>query len=289
MLHFSQQEYKKKGIKMTIANKGTYLPDVNDKRLFGLDLSSNQGVIDFNMMANPVGFPPNDFIACRTGISWAYKDSWFETYWKKIKEKTPNVKRYAYHVLYPGESIKAQVDNMASRFPNKQFDGDAVVNDLELDHGLSRGRISEACYEFTNRLQDWAKKPALIYSRFSWVEAFMDITTSRYIDWYAKQLWWMANYYGRNWLGIPILAEFPTESMYKPKSLEYFDVVIHQTGEKGDGKKVGTTSNQVDTNRWTQSTDRFYNLFGYTEIPDEPAIPDEEKLDRLWNAHPELH
>ena len=278
---------------MTVANKGTYLPNLNDKRIFGLDLSGNQGNINFDLIRNPIAFPEIKFVACRTGISWAYKDSWFETYWRKLLE-TPKIKRLAYHVLYCGESIKAQVDNMASRFPDRIFDGDGVVNDLELDHGLPKGKISEATYEFTNRLQDWTKKPVLIYSRFSWVDTFMDTTTSKYVDWYAKQIWWMANYYGKNFLGIPILAEFPTVDMYKPKKLEYFDVVIHQTGEKGDGKKVGTASNQVDTNRWTQSDERFYRLFGDYEVPTDPSDPSqpvpnlEEKVIKLWEHHPEL-
>lgn len=277
---------------MIIANKGTYLPNLEDKRKFGLDLSGNQGNINFELMKNPIGFPKIDFVACRTGISWAYKDAWFETYWQKLLQM--KVTRLAYHVLYCGESIKSQVENMASRFPGGKFDGDAVVNDLELHHNLDRKKISEACYEFTNRLQDWAKKPAIIYSRFGWVESYMDITTSKYIDWYAKQLWWMANYYGKNWLGQPILAEYPTSSMYIPDSLRYFDVIIHQNGEKGDGKKVGTVSNQVDTNRWTQSNERYEALFGKPVIvvPEEPSIPFytlEEKVDKLWAVHPEIH
>ena len=276
---------------MVIANKGTYLPDLNDKRKFGLDLSGNQGNINFVLMKKPIGFPQIDFVACRTGISWAYKDAWFETYWQKLLGL--RAKRFAYHVLYPRESIKAQVDNMASRFPDKKFDGEAVVNDLELDHGLSRQKISEACYEFTNRLRDWSKKPTIIYSRFGWVESFMDLTTSKYIDWYAQQLWWMANYYGKNWLGQPILAEFPTERMYKPDKLKYLDVIIHQNGEKGDGQKVGTVSIQVDTNRWTQTNERFEQLFGKTVVvlpePTEPEYSLEQKVDKLWEVHPELH
>ena len=277
---------------MTTANTGTYLPEATDKRLFGLDLSGNQGNVYFDLMSNPVGFPQIKFVACRTGISWAYKDAWFETYWKTLKEKLPSVKRIAYHVLYPSQPIVEQVENMKSRFPNKIFDGDAVVNDLELNQDQTPSKISESCYEFTNRLQDWAKKPAIIYSRFSWVEAYMDYWSLKYVNWFKLQLWWMANYYGNDWLGRPILKEYPTEKMYVPEKLSYFDLIIHQNGDKGDGYKVGTVSKQVDTNRWTQSNDRFYQLFGKEEVPVDPTQPelsDSDKLDKLWVAHPELH
>jgi GH25 family lysozyme M1 (1,4-beta-N-acetylmuramidase) len=274
---------------MATANVGTYLPNLNDKRLFGLDFSANQGNINFAKTANPEGFPPIKFVACRTGISWAYKDAWFETYWKALQEL--RIKRIAYHVLYPSQPVISQVDNVKSRFPNG-FDGDAVVNDLELNQDQSPAKISESCYEFTNRLRDWAKKPVIIYSRFSWVEAYMDYWSFKYVNWFKEQLWWMANYYGKNWLGIPILAEYPTEKMYVPERLAYFNVIIHQNGEKGDGYKVGTVSKQVDTDRWLKSDKEFYELFGGEEIPVDPTQPeysDSDKLDRLWNAHPELH
>jgi len=276
---------------MATANVGTYLPDPNDNRIFGLDLSGNQGNIDFNKTANPEGFPRVRFVACRTGISWAYKDAWFETYWKSLKEKMPSVKRIAYHVLYPSQPVIDQVNNMKSRFPNG-FDGDAVVNDLELSQDQTPTKISESCYEFTNRIRDWSKKPAIIYSRFSWVETYMDYWSLKYVNWFRDQLWWMANYYGVNWLGIPILKEYPTEKMYVPERLNDFNVIIHQTGEKGDGYKVGTVSKQVDTDRWTKSNNEFYSLFGQEEIPVDPTQPelsDDEKLGRLWTAHPELH
>lgn len=274
---------------MATANTGTYLPEATDTRLFGLDISSNQGNVNFAMMADPIGFPPVKFVACRTGISWGYKDSWFETYWKTLGQL--GIVRMAYHVLYPSQPAASQVENMKSRFKGGVFDGDAVVADVELDQGQSPATISASTYDFVNRLQDWAKKPVLIYSRFSWVSAYMDWWSQKYVTWFKDQMWWMAHYYGRNILGIPILKEFPTKYMDIPARLSYFNVVMHQTGEKGDGLKVGTVSKQVDTDRWTKSADEFYALFGKGEATDPPPveIPDSEKLDRLWNAHPELH
>lgn len=272
---------------MTTANVGTYLPNIQDKRKFGLDFSSNQGMVNFAKLAKPEGFPKIEFLAMRTGISWAYKDSFFETYWNSTKSIL-SIPRLAYHVLYPRENIKIQVDNMKSRFPGGVFDGHGVVNDMELVHLASRSQLSEACYEFTNRLRDWAKKPVFIYTRYGFILDYMDYWSSKYVSWMKDQLWWMANYYGLDNNGNPILAEFPTNSIKVPPALKSLKLAIHQTGAKGDGWKVGTVSRQVDTNRWCLSDTEYQDLFGINQEQPEP-VDDAEKLSRLWNAHPELH
>lgn len=267
-----------------VANPGVYLPDESDYRLFGLDISSHQGMVNFAKMAKPEGFPPIKFLAMRTGISWAYKDSLFETYWRAA-QSILSIPRLAYHVLYPRENIKAQVDNMKSRFPGGIIDG-FTVNDMELIHGATKQQMSEACYEFTNRLRDWSKRPVFIYTRFGIIESNMDYWSSKYADWMEDQLWWMAGYYGKDLNGNPILKEFPTEHLSIPNQLNHLQLAIHQTGDKGDGPKVGTVSMQVDTNRWCLTDTEYRDIFG---IADQiPEYSDQEKIEALWNAHPEL-
>lgn len=271
-----------------LANPGVYLPEPTDKRIFGLDVSSNQKMIDFQKMKAPDGFPKIQFLAMRTGISWGYVDSYFDTYWQAAKSIL-SIPRLAYHVMYPREDIKRQVDNMKKHFPGGVFDGDAVVNDMELVHDATRAQISAACYEFTNRLQDWSKKPVFIYTRFSFVHDYMDYWSSKYAEWMEYQLWWMAQYYGDDANGKPITKEFPTANLWIPNQLNHLKVVIHQTGAKGDGLKVGTVSKQVDTNRWCLSDTEYQEMFGINEQPPVTGeVDDEEKLSRLWNAHPEL-
>ena len=261
---------------MTIPNKGTYFPDATDTRYFGMDISSNQGFVDFDKVKRHEYFPEPKFMVARTGISWAYVDSWFDTYWNAFKEKL-NVVRIAYHVMYPLEDKKAQIDNIKKHFPGGIFDGDAIVNDVELVHGATRSQMSQATYEMNNRLRDWTKKPVLTYTRFGFVNEYFDLTNTFYLDWYKKQLWWMAQYYGNDNFGNPILKEFPTSKLWYPKDyMREWKICFHQTGEKGDGKRIGMTSNQVDTDRWCLSVNEFNNLFNVSEIiPDPEPLPDE--------------
>jgi len=270
---------------MTIPNIGTYFPDPIDTRYFGMDISSNQGFVDFDKVKQHEYFPEPKFMVARTGISWAYVDSWFDTYWKFFKEKL-NVVRLAYHVMYPLEDKKAQVDNMKKHFPGGVFDGDAVVNDVELVHGATRSQMSQATYEMNNRLQDWAKKPVFTYSRFGFIYEYFDLTNTFYFDWYKKQLWWMAQYYGKDLLGKPILKEFPTSKLWYPKEyMKEWKVYFHQTGEKGDGVRIGTTSKQVDTDRWCRSVAEFNNLFNVSEIIPEPEPIPGEPIDISAELH----
>ena len=269
--------------KMTLPNKGTYFPNPNDKRVFGIDISGNQGNINFDKINTSTNFPKVRFIIARTGISWAYKDAWFETYWQRMKQI--NVVRMAYHVLYPKENIKAQVDNMASRFSNKEFDGDGITADVELIHDASREQMSNATYEFVNRLRDWSKMPTFIYSRFQFVNDQFSLSDS-WLKWYEQQYWHMANY-------SKTLMEFPTSNIWYPRDyMKSWKLLMHQTGEKGDGKHIGTVSAQVDTDRWCLS-DLAFDMMFKVQAPVEPpvVIPPtlEQKVDRLWEIHPELH
>ena len=264
---------------MTLPNKGTYFPDATDTRPFGMDISSNQGFIDFDKMKRHEYFPEPKFMIARTGISWAYVDSWFDTYWRAFEEKL-NIIRLAYHVLYPLEDKTAQVNNMKKHFPGGVFDGDGIVDDVELVQGATRSQMSAAVYEMNNRLQDWAKVPVFTYTRFGFVNETFNLTNSFYLDWYKKQLWFMAQYYGKDVFGNPILKEFPTSKLWYPKDyMKEWKVYFHQTGEKGDGTRIGTTSKQVDTDRWCRSMDEFNSLFSISEIISEPVPGPEQPID----------
>jgi len=259
---------------MTItANTGTYLP-IQDGRFFGIDISSYQDPIDFAKMsqAHKYGFPPIRFIACRTGISWGYKDKFFGLYWQAAKDFLP-VPRFAYHVLYPDQDISRQMDNVIGCFPGGKFDGDAFVNDLELHRDCSPAKISAAAMAFTERLKEWCKKPVFIYSRHYFVKDYMDYKSTVYANWLKEQKWWMAWYTGTNPPTEMKPGAFPFAYIEPrlPAYIEALPVLIHQTGEKGDGRKIGTTSAQVDTNRWLGTEAEFKQLWGVQEDTEYPT------------------
>ena len=241
-----------------------YIPNEADKRLFGIDVSGHQGAIDFTKMSQ-YAWPKIRFIAARATISWGYKDAWFKSYWRSIKEIL-SIPRAAYAVLYPLQSVARQVTNFAEQFDAQRFDGDIVVPDIELDHGASRAQITTAVIDFTNRLRDWAKKPAIVYSRFTWVQQFMDYQSSKAVDFIQSVPWWMAQY----------LANPPREdnrALVIPNALKglRWNVVIHQTGEKAAGSLFGVSSAQLDTNRWLLGEAEFYELWGITRDTEYPG------------------
>ena len=73
--------------------------------------------------------------------------------------------------------------------------------------------------------------------------------------------------------------------MLKGKSY-FFDKISY--GEKGNGTEYGVASHYVDLDRWNGTSDDILEYFGLTGQPEpEPTL--EEKVDKLWEAHPELH
>lgn len=243
-----------------------YAPNEADKRKFGVDISRHQAPFDAIKMRD-YKYPKLDFIAVRAVISWAYKDPFFQSTWRAIKEVL-QIPRAAYGVLYPGENVKNQVKNFTEQFPGGVFDGDVIVPDIELDHGQSRKKITDAAIEYSNRLQDWAKKPLIIYTRFGWISAFMDYQSGYAIDFYQANYWWIAQY-----LKTP---KEDNRNLIIPKELKgiRWKTMIHQTGEKGAGKLFGVASEQIDTDRWLGTDAEFNEIWNQdTEYPIEQPEP----------------
>ena len=248
--------------------KSCYIPRESDKRKFGLDQSRYQGPIVESKLGS-YAWPWVDFVVARTGISWGYKDGWFKEFWKLYKRL--GIPHGAYHVLYPMESVVEQVKNCKAQFDGGVFDGSVIVNDVELVHGATRKQLSEATYEFTNRLQDWAKKPVLIYTRFGFIQDSMDYTSARYVDFFEKSLWWMAQYPKIN-LEEGLLPREDDRKLFTPEELAgiKWKTLIHQTGDRMYGPLIGSASLQQDTNRWLGTDAEFVQIFGVGATQPEP-------------------
>lgn len=240
---------------------GTYRPSLTDGRKFGIDISRNQGWIDFGKLA--AALPRVEYAACRTGISWGYKDSMFAIYWEELARR--RIPRMAYHVLYPAESITGQVNNFISMFPGGKYDGEGpIVNDVELVHGVSKRALSNAAEAFNKSLEDRTGREVIVYSRFSFVSEYMEKQ-----PWMLARKWWMAQYLAttppREFLGHPSI----------PVGYDGLDVWILQTGERGDGPYYGMGSAQLDTNRWLKSAGEYAAFFNTqpAPVPEPEPVP----------------
>lgn len=235
---------------------GTYRPSLTDGRKFGIDISRNQGWIDFGKLA--AALPRVEYAACRTGISRGYKDSMFAIYWEELARR--RIPRMAYHVLYPAESITGQVNNFISMFPGGKYDGEGpIVNDVELVHGVSKRALSNAAEAFNKSLEDRTGREVIVYSRFSFVRDYMEKQA-----WMSKRKWWMAQY---------LATTPPSEFLGKPwvpAGYDDLDIWIVQTGKRGDGPYYGAASAQIDTNRWLKSVEAYAAFFGTTQPAPEP-------------------
>jgi len=244
-----------------------------ETRPFGIDVSRWQGKINWDIVANNP--EPVRFVGIRATISWGYTDGWFSFNWTEAKRV--GIIRTAYHVLYPGSDTQRQMDNFF-RSIGEDYGELPLVLDVELDHNKSPDHIQAAILRCAAIIQSRSGKPAMIYSRASWVDQF--ITANRTPPgWLNDFDWWMANY-----LRTP--REHPGPPA-RPKGLIPEKVLIHQTTNQG--KPIGAQSNNMDYNRWMFDLSHLQKYTGVNIEPNtqEPSIEDKIKL--LWDAHPELH
>lgn len=234
---------------------------------FGIDISRYQYSADGKQKPNFDTINATcEFVAVRAGISWGYTDPWFAYSWAHL-----TVPRMAYHVIYPAESASAQIDHFLNIV--RPTEHDRLVLDMELDHGCSKACITDTllgCLE--QLLANTGRYPA-IYSRANWINQFLDVSRLPRLD------WWLANYLSRR--PYPLYTPEKPSPPTLPRGVSSW--LIHQTGERGNGKAHGVASYYVDQNRWNTDNQEISAFFGNTEeeppvvIPPEIEPPVEEK------------
>ena len=231
-----------------------------DDRLFGIDVSQYQGVLDWDAIANHS--PLVEFVGIRAGISWGYTDKWFSKNWAEAKRV--GIIHTAYHVFYPADSPERQVDNF------KKTVGDdigefPVTADIELNHGLTPKQYSINLKRYLDLLEAAFGRKPIIYSRATFIDPFVGVDfTKPYGNLY---LWWMAHYQKA---GVEM-----TDPPNIPKNVDRGNVIIHQNGDKF--KAIGGPSSSMDFNRWLKTTKEFNNL-ARVETDTEPPLGEEEKI-----------
>ena len=212
-----------------------------------------------------------EFVAVRAGISWGYQDKWFRYSWDNL-----DVPRMAYHVIYPEESAISQMQHFLNIV--RPTATDRLVLDVELDHGQTKAKITDTLVRCLEYVKAQTGRYPIIYSRAGWINQFVDISQLPSVD------WWLANYLKA--LPYPLYTPEKNPPPLLPRGVTNW--LIHQTCEKGNGAEYGVVSHYVDLDRWNGTSNDILEYFGLTGQP-EPELTLEGKVDKLWEAHPELH
>lgn len=235
---------------------------------FGIDVSRWQGKINWDIIA--AHKEPVRFAGIRATISWGYADSWFKRNWQEAKRV--GILRMAYHVIYPAQDPKRQMDNLFNTVGSDTGELPLVL-DVELDHKQSPDKIQSNILKSAAIIEERTGRKPIIYSRASWVNPF--ITANRTPPgWLNDYDWWLAHYLrsGSEHPGPPAL----------PKGLVSERLLIHQTSDHGPA--IGAESKMMDYNRWQYDEAHLEKYAGV-----KFGLSYEEKFDLLWKAHPELH
>jgi len=206
-----------------------------------------------------------DFVGVRAGISWGYTDPWFSYSWEHITKP-----RLAYHVPYFGENAVRQMEHFL-RIVNPG-EHDRLVLDAELDHGLTKAKITKTLLDCVNFLRDETGRYPIMYSRALWINQFVNVADLPPLD------WWLANYLWRR--PSPLFTPEKDPPPLLPNGVNNW--LIHQTGERGNGSKYGVASHYVDTNRWNGTHEQMLAYFGLAD--DYEPLPSEPPADELFQA-----
>lgn len=213
----------------------------NDHLAFGIDLSkyntSPDGKVKPNFDVIASYQPEVVFIAMRAGISWGYQDPWFSYYFSEVT-RIGRVK-LAYHVLYPGESAVAQMDNFFRILGNIDFDHVPLVLDLELHHNQSTSRITACTRDSLDIISKRTGRTPIIYSRAMWVNQYLRVADLPMVHWWLAQYRWSWPYplYTPEYISPPSL----------PNGVKLW--LAHQSTCRG--YSIGSKSMYyMDHNRW---------------------------------------
>ena len=245
----------------------------NETLAFGIDLSRYNTSADDKVKVNfdiiAAHDPEVAFIAMRAGVSWGYQDPWFAYYLAEAQR----IERacLAYHVLYPGEPVGAQMDNFCRILGDVDLSQVPLVLDLELDHGQSMGRITQATSQAVTILTERAGRIPLIYSRTSWIDAHLRVADLPPVHWWLAQYRWPRPY--------PLYTpEYPSPPT--PLPIRVTDWTIHQTGSRG--KSIGGASYFMDFNRWNGAKADVLAFVGQTPKTALTCPVDHQACPRLF-------
>ena len=240
-----------------------------DTRAFGIDFAGCNGKFDWTTLGTHN--PKPVFAGIRAGISWGYQDNWFPTNWPSAK--LYGILRMAYHVIYPDQAIKTQVDNFTKVVGSDKGELPPVI-DAELDRGCSIAAIRQAIYDEARYLEDWYGRKPIIYSRTSWIKQFLDQPA-----WLGNYDWWLALYLDA------ANTEHPGPVPLPAGITKY---LIHQTSNTMSTTGWGMPESKAyDADRWNGVDADVYAYAGVQQpgtSTEQPASDDERIAEILTLA-----
>jgi len=256
-----------------------------DFPLRGIDVSQFQGVIDWNMVKV-------DFAAVRVGYGRTV-DTQFINNWKNAKGKVNRIP-YWYMDYYSNHLKGNAVNGLTDiEWGIRQADmchglikddpESIVFLDVESTTGNFAPKIQEVpdrvhtiAKSFLERMDQLNGKKNGCYIAVAWL--------TWYPAWFHDRPLWVA-WYNNKQTKDTVLAKVKMNGWAGKCLMWQFSSTESMTGIKGN----------VDANGWTGTEQDYKDLFRLN-IPtiEDPVIirvepTDSEKLNRLWQGHPELH
>lgn len=239
--------------------------NLTDPRGFGIDVSNWNGEIDFGVVKQYV--PEILFVSIRASVGGSYRDPRFEKNYQNAKRAGFLIN--AYHYFYPSVSVATQVSLFKSMLAGEIPDF-GVSPDLETAQGLSNATVAQVSEKFVKDTEQAIAAKTIPYSRATYMDPIFNGAA-----WLKQYNWWLAHY-------LTSGLEKP-DAPWIPKGVPSY--LIHQTSSKGS--IPGIESLDVDHDRFNGNKGAVLAYAGVNVPPAELTL--EEKVNRLWMAHPELH
>ena len=231
---------------------------------YGVDISRFQYSADgqVKMDFDKLKAHPNKprFIGIRTGISWGYADAWFSRSWSEAKRI--GIYRLPYHIIYFGESARAQADNFFKIIGSDvDWKHDKPVLDLEVSGGFSKAKITDTTGAVMEIVKQRTGMYPINYSRADWVNQFL--------DWKAlpETNWWIASYLTA--APYPAFTNEKAQPPIMPTGMTKW--MFHQSSSRSDGNAHGAASYYIDVNRFNGDDQALDEYFG-VEIETPPTL-----------------
>jgi lysozyme len=232
--------------------------------IIGCDVSTWQ---DRNDTPNKIDFKKMkatgaSFVFCRASFG-SYQDTDFADYWTAAKDA--ELPRGAYTFPLTSLSMADQIQKFLNIIKN---DPGEIPPVLDIERYQSTVPNAASIKTAIKMIEDQLGVKPIIYTGFY---VWRDEVKGSNDAYFARYPLWIANYGA------------VTPLIPKPWTTWTF----WQYTDKGDGPKYGTESLNVDMDYFAGELLDF-NAFLGIPTPAPVNFTDQEKLDRLWNLHPEL-